>query len=213
MLIIPWLIYKLIVIRLRSAENIMFFLGFAPPNTISRPGRSQTCCQRNFQINALRFSHSSWSRQVCVKNRYFYKIGRKKKFKKIKFYFSLKLYRLSQCRIFVVDDDNVTKLSQLTPYELNLQRKRNIMVRKFSNFLKNIRAHLANIIHGYDWSKADGTAVSNIGHISFFNQSDDLPCLQDLSTSWLHILDIFWSKTWRTSLQVIFINANHHMKL
>ena len=144
-----------------------FFLGFAPPNTISRPGRSQTCCQRNFQINALRFSHSSWSRQVCVKNRYFYKIGRKKKFKKIKFYFSLKLYRLSQCRIFVVDDDNVTKLSQLTPYELNLQRKRNIMVRKFSNFLKNIRAHLANIIHGYDWSKADGTAVSNIGHISF----------------------------------------------
>jgi len=52
-------------------------------------------------------------------------------FRNFKFYFSLKLYRLSQCRIFVVDDDNVTKLSQLTPYELNLQRKRNIMVRKF----------------------------------------------------------------------------------
>ena len=62
-----------------------FFLGFAPPNTISRPGRSQTCCQRNFQINALRFSHSSWSRQVCVKNRYFYKIGRKKNSKKLNF--------------------------------------------------------------------------------------------------------------------------------
>ena len=56
-------------------------------------------------------------------------------FKNFKFNFSLKLYRLSQCRIFVVDDDNVTKLSQLTPYELNLQRKRNIMVRK----IKNIR--------------------------------------------------------------------------
>ena len=56
------------------------------------------------------------------------KILKKKTVFSKSFNFSLKLYRLSQCRVFVVDDDQVIKLSQLTPYELNLRKRRNIMV-------------------------------------------------------------------------------------
>ena len=52
------------------------------------------------------------------------------------------LYRLSKCRVFVVDDGETHKLGQLSVFEINLKKRRNIQVR-MSPFPSNVKSHLS----------------------------------------------------------------------